>query len=186
MATIAQESYKLVFGMPLTDAVSYFIPISARILAEGIFASTIRSGWGASQPGGTEILLEIEFTVDKGFRTDAQIIALANDISAITGTPIRQIITLSIARLVPATPAPTVTAPSTVLGTDISGQISVGVVGTSDIILTFGTPYLVAPAPLYSWNSNLCQVQGIATTTSIIFKSNNNQINGKKLNYLCV
>jgi hypothetical protein len=188
MATIAQESYKLVFGMPLIDAVSFYAPISARILAEGIFASTIRSGWGVSQTGGTEILLEIEFTIDHGFRTDAQILTLASDISAITGTPIRQVITLSIARLVPAIPSPTVSAPSTLtpLSTDVSGTINVGAVGTANIVLTFGTPYLIGPTPLHSWSSNLCGVQVIATTTALTFKANNNQIDGKTINYLCI
>ena len=185
MATIAQENYKFVLGMPLVEATSFYPPISTRLLAEGIFASTIRSGWGASQPGGTEILLEIEFTVDKGFRTDAQIQALASDIAGITSTPLLQIVTLSLAHLVPATPAPTVTAPSTVVGTDISGVISVGAVGTANIVLTFGTAYLLVPVVVASWSTNLCQVSTVATVSNVTFKSNNATINGEKINYIC-
>lgn len=182
MATIAQDSFKLVFAMPLVNATDFFQPISTTLIASGVFTSTIRSGWGASQPsGGAEILLEVEFTVDDGAKTDAQIQALAVQISTITGTPLRQIITNSIARLVPALPAVTVNAPNTVVGTDISGIA----VGTANIVLTFGTPYIVTPIVLCSWSSNLCVVQRVVTLNNITFKSNNNQINGKDISYLC-
>ena len=86
--------------------------------------------------------------------------------------------------IVPSGP-PTVNAPNTVVGMSTSGIITVGNVGTANIVLTFATPLWEIPAVAISVSSNLCQVSVVATLTNITFKSNNNQINGKTISYIC-
>lgn len=171
--------------MPLIIATQYYAPISARLLLEGISASTIRSGWGASQAGGQEILLEVEFTTHKNEKSEADILTLTNDIAAITGTTHRQTVKNPVTVIVPATPLPMITPPSTLDGTDLLGKISVGNVGTTPIVLTFGAPYAKAPVVAISWSSNLCTVKAETTVSGITFTSNNNQINGKTISYIC-
>ncbi len=189
MATVAQDGYKIVLAMPQVQATSYFQPISNRLIAEGIFASTIRSGWGASSPqGGSEILLEIEFTVDKNSKTDAQIQTLANDIAAITSTALRQIISTLVNRLCPSLPPPTVNGGHSVAGTDISGKISVLPTGPDpvSIVLTFGTPYVSPPVVVSSWTTNESTMKITATTTSITFEPGApKKLQGKSIDYLC-
>ena len=86
--------------------------------------------------------------------------------------------------IVPSGP-PTVNVPNTVVGMSTSGIITVGNVGTANIVLTFATPLWEIPAVAISVSSNLCQVSVVATLTNITFKSNNNQINGKTISYIC-
>lgn len=90
--------------------------------------------------------------------------------------------------LPPIAAMPTINVPNTVLAdsTNGRGRILVGTVGTADIVLTFSVPFVITPAVGISYNSNLCQVSVAATTTSLTFKSNNNQINGKTLSYVCL
>jgi hypothetical protein len=88
-------------------------------------------------------------------------------------------------RMLAPAASPIVNAPNTVTGTNNAGIISVGTVGTANIVLTFSVPCVAIPSVAISWTSNLCQVQAIATLTNVTFKSNNNQIDGKKISYIC-
>lgn len=87
--------------------------------------------------------------------------------------------------IAPAQGAPTVNLPSVVTGTNQGGIITVGAVGTANIVLTFSVPFAAVPVVAISVSTNLCQVSAVATTTNITFKSNNNQINGKTISYIC-
>jgi len=186
MASLAQDTYSMIFEMPVVDGPQYFAAIATVLLNANIFVSAVRTGLGVNTAIGTsETLLEIEFTVDKNSKTDAQVQFIANQIATITSTVHRQTTKSLVNILVPATPAPIVSAPSTIIGTDVSGQISVGAVGTANIVVTFGTPYFSAPIVVHSYSTNLCSVSCVATATGIVFQANNNQINGKKINYLC-
>ena len=85
------DRYTLLFEQPMVNATGYWPQITDYIISLGIPQhSTILTGWG-QEDGQRKTLLLVSITVPKNSYTDAQIIAIGQQIASILGKPIHTV-----------------------------------------------------------------------------------------------
>jgi len=85
------DRYVALYEQPMQNATSYWQPVVAYIISLGtVQHSVIVTGWG-QEDGHRKTMLRVELVVPKNTFTDAQFVAIAQQIQTILGTTLHSI-----------------------------------------------------------------------------------------------